>query len=102
MEELYEAGGIRAIGVCNCYPHVLADLCLSAKIAPMVSQVELHSSFQQEDALKVMREYGVVPEAWDPFAEGEHGIFTHPVLTGIGGHSGPGFARMPHGFKIHS
>ena len=31
-----------------------------------------------------MREYGVVPEAWGPFAEGNHGIFTHPVLTAIG------------------
>ena len=31
-----------------------------------------------------MKEYGVVPEAWGPFAEGSHGIFTHPVLTEIG------------------
>ena len=40
--------------------------------------------FQQEDALALMKEYGVVPEAWGPFAEGRHGVFTHPVLTGIG------------------
>lgn len=84
MEELYEAGKIRAIGVCNCYPHVLTDLCLSVRIAPMVNQVELHPFFQQEDALKVMKEYGVQPQAWDPFAEGNHNIFTHPVLTEIG------------------
>lgn len=31
-----------------------------------------------------MKEYGVQPEAWGPFAEGKHGIFTHPVLTAIG------------------
>ena len=31
-----------------------------------------------------MKEYGIVPEAWGPFAEGKHGIFTHPVLTAIG------------------
>lgn len=84
MEELYEAGKIRAIGVCNCYPHVLTDLCLSVRIAPMVNQVELHPFFQQEDALKVMKEYGVQPQAWGPFAEGNHNIFTHPVLTEIG------------------
>lgn len=84
MEELYEAGKIRAIGVCNCYPHVLTDLCLSARIVPMVNQVELHPFFQQEDALAVMKEYGVTPEAWGPFAEGRHDIFTHPVLTEIG------------------
>lgn len=84
MEELYEAGRIRAIGVCNFYPDRLADLCLNARIAPMVNQVELHPFFAQGTALEVMREFGVQPEAWGPMAEGKHGIFTHPVLTEIG------------------
>lgn len=94
MEELYEAGKIRAIGVCNCYPHVLTDLCLSVRIAPMVNQVELHPFFQQEDALKVMKEYGVQPQAWGPFAEGIHNIFTHPVLTEIGKKYGKTVAQV--------
>ena len=51
---------------------------------PAVNQVELHPFFQQENALALMKEYGVHPEAWGPFAEGNHGIFTHPVLTAIG------------------
>lgn len=84
MEEAYEAGTVKAIGVCNFYPHVLADFCETVKIKPMVNQVELHPFFQQENALALMKEYGVVPEAWGPFAEGNHGIFTHPVLTAIG------------------
>lgn len=84
MEELYQAGKIKAIGVCNFYPHVLADFCETVQVKPMVNQVELHPFFQQENALAVMKEYGVVPEAWGPFAEGNHGIFTHPVLTAIG------------------
>lgn len=84
MEELYQAGKIRAIGVCNFYPHVLADFCETVEVKPMVNQVELHPFFQQENALAVMKEYGVVPEAWGPFAEGNHGIFTHPVLSTIG------------------
>ena len=50
----------------------------------MVNQVELHPFFQQETALATMKEYGVVPQAWGPLAEGKHGIFTHPVLTKIG------------------
>lgn len=73
-----------AIGVCNFYPHILADFCETVDIKPMVNQVELHPFFQQENALSVMKEYGVVPEAWGPFAEGNHGIFTHPVLAAIG------------------
>lgn len=84
MEELYQAGRIKAIGVCNFYPHVLADFCETVEMKPAVNQVELHPFFQQEDALALMKEYGVIPEAWGPFAEDNHGIFTHPVLTAIG------------------
>lgn len=84
MEELYKEGVIRAIGVCNCYPHVIADICETVEIIPAVIQIELHPFFQQEDALKLMREHEIVPEAWGPFAEGNHGIFTHLVLTKIG------------------
>ena len=84
MEELYKEGVIRAIGVCNFYPHVLTDFCETVEVMPTVNQVELHPFFQQDDALTVMKEYEIVPEAWGPFAEGKHGIFTHPVLTAIG------------------
>lgn len=84
MEELYKEGVIRAIGVCNCYPHVLADICETVKVVPAVNQIELHPFFQQADALKLMKKYEIVPEAWGPFAEGNHDIFTHPVLMAIG------------------
>ena len=94
MEELYKEGKIRAIGVCNCYPHVLADLCETATVIPAVNQVELHPFFQQENALALMKEYGVVPEAWGPFAEGNHGIFTHSVLTKIGAKYGKSAAQV--------
>lgn len=94
MEELYKEGVIRAIGVCNFYPHVLADLCETVEVTPAVNQVELHPFFQQEEALKVMKEYGVVPEAWGPFAEGKHGIFTHPVLGAIGEKYGKSAAQV--------
>lgn len=84
MEELYKEGRIRAIGVCNCYPHVLANICETVEVTPAVNQVELHPFFQQADALALMKEYEVQPEAWGPFAEGKHGIFTNPILTQIG------------------
>lgn len=94
MEELYKKGVIRAIGVCNFYPHVLADLCETVEILPTVNQIELHPFFQQEDALKLMKEYKIVPEAWGPFAEGNHGIFTHPALTAIGEKYGKSAAQV--------
>lgn len=94
MEELYKEGTLRAIGVCNFYPHVLADLCETAEVVPAVNQVELHPFFQQEEALALMKEYDVMPEAWGPFAEGKHGIFTHPVLTKIGDKYGKSAAQV--------
>ena len=94
MEEAYKAGKLRAIGVCNCYPQILADICETVEIKPAVNQVELHPFFQQENALALMKEYGVQPEAWGPFAEGNHGIFTHPVLTDIGQKYGKSAAQV--------
>lgn len=94
MEEAYREGKLRAIGVCNCYPHVLADICETVTVMPAVNQVELHPFFQQEDALALMKEYGVQPEAWGPFAEGKHGIFTNPVLTEIGEKYGKSAAQV--------
>ena len=94
MEEAYKAGKLRAIGVCNCYPQILADICETVDVIPAVNQVELHPFFQQENALALMKQYGVQPEAWGPFAEGNHGIFTHPVLTGIGSKYGKSAAQV--------
>ena len=94
MEEACAAGKLRAIGVCNCYPQILADICETVEIKPAVNQVELHPFFQQESALALMREYGVHPEAWGPFAEGKYGIFTHPVLTEIGRKCGKSAAQV--------
>ena len=94
MEEAYKEGKLKAIGVCNCYPQILADICETVEVKPAVNQVELHPFFQQENALALMKEYGVQPEAWGPFAEGNHGIFTHPVLTAIGQKYGKSAAQV--------
>ena len=83
MVDLYKEGKIRAVGVSNMYPDRLCDLCENFEVLPAVNQVELHPFFQQEKALETMKNYGVVPEAWGPFAEGKHGIFTNPVLAEI-------------------
>lgn len=84
MEELYKAGKIRAIGVCNFYPAILADFCETVDVIPAINQIELHPFFTQEKALQNMKEYGVTPMAWGPLAEGKHNIFKHSVLSEIG------------------
>ena len=83
MEELYKEGRIRAIGVSNFTSDRLIDLCYCVDVLPMVNQIELHPFFQREEELAVMREYGIIPQAWAPFAEGMNGMFSNPVLKGI-------------------
>jgi len=84
LEELYEAGKLRAIGVSNFAPDRLVDICSFARIRPMVNQVETHPYHQQTEAHRWMEKYGVCHEAWAPFGEGREGLFSDPVLTGIG------------------
>ncbi len=83
LEELYEDGKVKVIGVCNFYPNQLMDLCLHCKTKPMINQVEMHPFFQQSEALRIMNDLNVQPQAWAPLAEGSHGIFTNPVLREI-------------------
>ena len=94
MEEAYKEGKLKAIGVCNFYPNRLADLCETVEVKPAVNQVELHPFFQQENALALMKQYGVHPEAWGALAGGNHGIFTHPVLSAIGQKYGKSAAQV--------
>lgn len=83
LEDLYDAGRVRAIGVCNFLPDRLLDLCMNARIRPMVDQIERHPHYQRADELALMRTLGVQPQAWAPFAEGLHGMFDEPVLVEI-------------------
>lgn len=94
MEELYAAGRVRAIGVCNFQPNRIADLSLANTIAPMVNQIELHPFCQREPERAANTEFGVKTEAWAPFAEGKHGIFTHPVLSEIAAAHGKSAAQV--------
>lgn len=84
LEKLYEEGKVRAIGVSNFYPDRLVDLCMFAKIKPMVNQIEVNVFNQQVEAKKWADKYGVVLEAWAPFAEGRNNMFHNEVLAAIG------------------
>lgn len=84
MEELHQAGKIRAIGVSNFQPDRLADLMAFNAVPPAVNQVEVNPFNQQLHAAPWMQSRGIQPEAWAPFAEGKNGLFQHPVLSAIG------------------
>ncbi|PAK85182.1 aldo/keto reductase [Lentilactobacillus parakefiri] len=83
MEELQKEGKIRAIGISYFNADRFVDLAQHNDVTPQVNQVELNPWFQQQDELDWMKKLGIQPEAWAPFVEGKHGLFTNDVLTEI-------------------
>ena len=83
LEDLYDEGKLRAIGVSNFYPDRLVDIASFSRVKPMVNQVETHPFNQQIEAKRWMDKYGVQMEAWAPFGEGRGGLFENPVLVKI-------------------
>ncbi|WP_375178521.1 aldo/keto reductase [Enterococcus rotai] len=84
MEELQEAGKIRAIGVSNFAVDRAVDLAEFNKVVPQVNQIEINPFNQQTKNIEVLKAEGIISEAWAPFAEGKNGIFTNEILTTIG------------------
>jgi len=70
LEDLYEEGRIKAIGVSNFLPHHLMRLMKTAKIKPMLDQLELHVGYMQEYTLKYLEGEGILPQAWSPLGRG--------------------------------
>ena len=94
IEEAYEVGKLKSVGVSNFNPVKMTEFCEIVNVKPMVNQIELHPFYAQYDAIKHMRSYGCVPMAWGPLAEGKHSIFTHPVLSEIGAKYGKTAAQV--------
>jgi 2,5-diketo-D-gluconate reductase A len=83
MEELYQQGKIRAIGVSNFLPDRIMDLIIHNKITPAVNQIEVNPFQQQIDNQKFLEDNSVMVEAWAPFAEGRNNIFQNELLLTI-------------------
>lgn len=83
MEEAYRAGTIRAIGVSNFTSDRVLDLGLYNDVLPAVDQIETNPWMQETNEVSFLKNHHIQPEAWAPFAEGEHQIFTNPLLSKI-------------------
>jgi len=84
MQELYEGGQIKAIGVANFGADRIMDLTINSGFAPAINQIETHPFHQQIENQKFLEEQNVQIQSWGPFAEGKNNIFTNPVLLSIG------------------
>ncbi len=94
LEDAYEAGKLKAIGVSNFYAHVLTNFCETVKIKPMVNQVELHPYFAQPEAIETMKYYKVTPQAWAPLGGGRYKPFEDEMLQGIASTHGKSVAQV--------
>jgi len=84
MEDALKSGKTRAIGVSNFHPDRLMDIKAFNEVPPAVNQIEVNPFHQQAESVAFLRENGVQPEAWAPFAEGRNNLFQNEVLAGIG------------------
>ena len=84
MEEFYEKGLLKSIGVSNFYPDRFIDLSHFVKIKPMVNQMETHVFNQQKKLHEILKENKCQLMSWGPFAEGKNDFFNNPVLVSIG------------------
>lgn len=94
MEELNEAGTLRAIGVSNFAPDRVMDLIAHHRVPPAVNQIEAHPFFQQLESHEFLQSRGVQLQSWAPFAEGKNGLFENPVLTEIAQRHGRGVGQV--------
>lgn len=83
MEQLYQEGKMRAIGVSNFQPDRLMDLIIHNEVVPAINQIETHPFNQQIETQKFLQENKVQIESWGPFAEGKNNIFHNELLLSI-------------------
>lgn len=84
LEEAQREGKVRAIGVSNFYADQLKDLELTMPVKPVLNQIEVNPWYQQPTEVKFAQGEDIRVEAWAPFAEGKHDIFTNEKIAKIG------------------
>lgn len=102
MEEAYEQGILKAIGVSNFYPDRFVDISNFVKVQPAVNQIETHPFQQQKQARKYLDKYHTQIESWGPFAEGRKDLFQNSVLQEVGAKYGKTVAQTVLRFLIQS
>ncbi len=83
LEELYETGQVKTIGVDNFTPDRLADFLFFQNVKPAVNMIECNAFFQREDELQYLKEQNIQMQAWSPLSAGAGSLFTNERLTAI-------------------
>lgn len=83
LEELYNEGKIKAIGVCNFTVEKLDELKANSTVPPVINQIELHPIFQQKEMQVYDRENNIVTQPWSPLGNGNAELLQNPSLKSI-------------------
>lgn len=94
MEELYEQGKVRAIGVDNFTQDRLADFLFWNRVKPAVNLLECNPFFQREDELAYLKTQGIQMQAWSPLSAGQNDLFHNETLVRIGENHGKSVAQV--------
>lgn len=101
LEDLYDEGKLKAIGVSNFQPDRLTDICMYNRHKPMVNQIETHPFYQQEVAHQWMQRFGIQHESWSPLTNTRlNDLFENPVICKIAKNHGKSPAQIALRFNV--
>ena len=83
LEELYQEGKIKTIGVCNFTVEKLEELKANSTVLPVINQIELHPVFQQKELQVYDRENNIITQPWSPLGNGNANLLSNPELKAI-------------------
>ena len=94
LEDLYEEGKIKAIGISNYYVDRMVEFTNFNRIKSMINQMEVHIFNQQKQLKEYADKYDIQLEAWAPFGEGRGGTFDNEIIKSIGDKYGKTAAQV--------
>ena len=94
MEQAYEAGKVRAIGLSNFNVDQIEEIMSVCKVRPTVLQTELHPYNQEQKLKKLLKENGIVPQAWYPLGHGDKALLNEPLFAALGEKYGKSTAQI--------
>lgn len=100
LEDAYQAGDVRAIGLSNYYGNDLQEILSQCEIRPVINQIETHVFWQHKDIRQMLDKEQIQLESWAPFAEGKRDMFRNPILCKIGEKHGKSAAQIVLRFLI--
>lgn len=92
MEELYQEGKIRAIGLSNFLPHHIENILEDCTVRPAVDQIEYHPGYSQEAVVQYCKERDILVQAWSPI--GRQRVLTEGLVQELAEKYGVSPARI--------